>query len=140
MNDTAHRTNMHSDASSQDSVPMLLRRLVTDVMNLVSTEFALARREFVEDIVAARHALATASLAAALVLAGTLAVMAGVVLLLVRWLPPWLAAMGVGIVLAAAGLLLLRRVQGRVGLENLGLTRTRRSVQSDIGVVTRRGT
>jgi hypothetical protein len=139
MTGETHRTTLHSEALAQDSVRALLRRLVTDTTELISNEFALARSECTAAAVAARHALAVAGVAAAMLLGGILAVIAGTIMLLMRWMPPWLAAMGIGIVLAAAGLLLLRRMQRGADLDDLRLIRTRQSIQDDIGVITRRG-
>lgn len=133
-----HRTRLHSDAIAHDSVPALLRRLVADVMELVGNEFALARREFTEATAAARRVLAIAAVALAMLLGGTLAVIAGLVLLTMRWLPPWIAATSVGMVLAAAGLLALKRMLRHVEVDELRLTRTRRSVRHDVEVITRR--
>ena len=69
-----HRTRLHSETIAHDSVPVLLRRLVADVMELVSNEFALARREFTEATTAARRVLAIAAVALAMLLGGALVV------------------------------------------------------------------
>lgn len=139
MSGETHRTTPHSNALAHDSVPTLLHRLATDVMELVGNEFALARSEFAEAVIVARRALASTGLAAALLMSGLMAMIAGTVLLLMRWVPPWLAATIIGILFVAGGLLLLRREQGRAHLKNLSLTRTRRSVRNDIDVIRRRG-
>jgi uncharacterized membrane protein YqjE len=133
-----HRTRLHSEAMAHDSVPALLRRLVADMMELISNEFAMARREFTEATAAARRVLATAAVALAMLVAGFLAVIAGLILLTMRWLPPWVAAVSIGVVLAAAGLLVLKRMLRHVEVDELRLKRTRRSIRHDVEVITRK--
>ena len=133
-----HRTRLHSEEMSHDSVPTLLRRLVVDVMELVSNEFALARREFIEAKASAHRALVAACVGLAMLLGGCLAIMAGIVLLVMRWLPAWIAALGLGAILVVAGWLVMNWMRRLIDVDDLELSKTRRSVQNDIEVITRR--
>ena len=90
-----------------ESAATLLSRLVGDFAALVRNEVALAKAELSESSMRAKAGVVALIGAVSTLLAGSLALVAAVVLGLSKVMEPWLAALVVGVVITAVGLLLL---------------------------------
>lgn len=123
--------------ASQDSMIGLLKRAARDGIDLVQNEFALARAEAHTIVGTLKQTIAKMLIAATLLLAGGLAVIAALVLLLALWMPAWIAALGVGIVLLGIGAVVFANASTEVGARELDLPRTRDSLQQDLAVLKR---
>ena len=98
-----------------------LGELFTDLAGqtgaLVREEVSLARAELTAKATQAGKDVATLAIGGAVAYAGALAILAGVILALATFLPAWLAALIVGVIVGAAGITLLQR--GRAALAHL---------------------
>lgn len=122
----------------EPTIASLLRQLVSDVIDLVRNEFALARSEFSDAARAARLGIITAAMAAVVLTVGALTLTAALVLALAQWMNAWLAAVIVGGALTLSGILMLARARRQLDPGGLTLKRTRESIGTDVEVVTRR--
>jgi uncharacterized membrane protein YqjE len=121
-----------------NGIAALLHRLRNDAFELLRVELALARAEL---IVAANQIVRGAMLGlvgAVLMLAGALALLAAGTLVLNFWLPLWMAAAAMGIVLLIAGMLTFHAARNKLDAQSLALTHTRHSVQQDLGLLKRK--
>ncbi len=98
-----------------------LGELFTDLAGqtgaLVREEVSLARAELTAKATQAGKDVVTLAIGGAVAYAGALAILAGVILVLATFLPAWLAALIVGVIVGAAGITLLQR--GRAALAHL---------------------
>ncbi len=98
-----------------------LGELFTDLAGqtgaLVREEVSLARAELTAKATQAGKDVVTLAIGGAVAYAGALAILAGVILALATFLPAWLAALIVGVIVGAAGITLLQR--GRAALAHL---------------------
>jgi uncharacterized membrane protein YqjE len=114
------------------SLGELLGDLGSQVTTLVRKELELARTEMTDKASAASRDAALMGVGGALLYAGLLGLMAAIVLGLIEaGLDPWIAALLVGVVVAAIGGALVAR--GRSGLATTDLTpkRTIETIQDD---------
>jgi uncharacterized membrane protein YqjE len=129
---------LHSAHGADNGIAALLRQLRSDAFELLRAELALARAE----LLVALHGLYKAALVgvigAVLMLAGLLALLAAAIVGLSTWLPLWLAASAVGVVLLLVGLLTVRASRKQVDAQSLGLTHARHSVQQDFSLLNRK--
>jgi putative superfamily III holin-X len=127
-----------SDPLERESTPGLLSRLFGDFTALVRNEIALAKTELSESTTRAKAGLAALMGALATLLAGSLVLVAALVLGLAQVMEPWLAALIVGAVITAIGIVLLVAAKKRLVPPHVEIDRTRAAVRSDVDVLARR--
>jgi uncharacterized membrane protein YqjE len=117
------------------SVGELLRDLANDVTGLIRNELALARTEAQEKL----HQMVTAAVA---LVAGALVAFAALIILLqalvialAKVMPDWLAAVVVGVVVAAIGLILVWRGMANLSAQRLAPERTAANLRRDVHLV-----
>jgi hypothetical protein len=123
--------------ASEDTMLALLKRAARDAIDLVQNEFALARAEGRDTVATLKRTIAVMLIAATLLLAGGLAIVAGIVLLLALWIPAWVAAVGLGAVLFGAGVIVFVHAAKDAAGREFDLPRTRDSVTQDLAVLKR---
>lgn len=121
----------------RESAAGLLSRLLADITALFRNEVALAKAELAALTESAKAGIAAIAIAAAVLLGGLLALLAAAILALAEMMTPWLAAFGVGIVLATAGLLLIRGARQKLQ-PSRQLERVREAVRQDAEVIARK--
>jgi xanthine/uracil permease len=121
-----------------ESAATLLSRLVGDFAALVRNEVALAKAELSESSTRAKAGIVALIGAVATLLAGSLALVAAIVLGLSKVMEPWLAALIVGVVITAVGLLLLQGAKKKLVPPHVEIDRTREAVRQDVEVLARR--
>ena len=89
------------DPLERESTPGLLSRLFGDFTSLLRNEIALAKAELADSTDRAKAGLAALIGAVATLLAGSLVLVAAIVLGLAEVVEPWLAALIVGVVIIA---------------------------------------
>jgi hypothetical protein len=119
------------DDPSERPLRELLSELWENSEKLVRQEFELALTELDSRIDKAKTALMSAAIGGAVLYAGVLAMVAGLILLLAELMAPWLAALIVGVAAAIGGVLLLQKAR-KAKPENLKLERTAQSVRRDV--------
>ena len=123
-------------APENRSIGELLRDLASDVTNLIRQELTLARTEAQDKL----HQTMTAVVS---LLAGALIGFAALIILLIALvdglteagMARWLAALIVGVVVAAIGFFLVRKGQNDLSATRLAPERTAANVQRDINLV-----
>lgn len=123
---------------NSESTAGLLSRLVGDFAALVRNEVALAKAELSESTTRAKAGLAALIGAVSTLLAGSLALVAAIILALAKVMEPWLAALIVGVVISAAGVVLLFGAKKKLVPPHIEIDRTRASVRHDVDVLARR--
>jgi xanthine/uracil permease len=131
----AHRSN---EPLEQESTPGLLSRLLSDFTALLRNEIALAKAELSESMTRAKIGLAALMGAIATLLAGSLVLVAALVLALAEVVEPWLAALIVGVVITGIGVALLVAAKKTLLPPRVEIDRTRAAVRSDVDVLARR--
>jgi hypothetical protein len=71
-------------------------------------------------------------------LAGSLALVAAIILALAKVIEPWLAALIVGVVITAVGCVLLAGARKKLAPPHIEIDRTRAAVRNDVDVLARR--
>jgi hypothetical protein len=103
----------------------LLSDLTREITTLVRNELALARVEMSNKISRAARHVGAVIVGGVIALTGVFTLAASIVLLLVRaGLPPWVAALLVGLALAGAGAMLVQRAVAALKQEDLKPTET----------------
>lgn len=127
-----------TSAAETGSLAGLLSRLMDEARALARNEIALAKTEARDALRDVKLSIAPFAIAAGVLLAGSLTLVAALVLALSEVMRPWLAAMIVSIGLLAAGWMLLKT--GRRKWAHLGeqFDRTQESLHKDATVVARR--
>jgi lipopolysaccharide export LptBFGC system permease protein LptF len=125
-------------ALEQQSAATLLGRLVSAFTDLVRNEVALAKAELAESSTRAKSGVVALIGAVATLLAGSLAVIAAIILGLAKVMEPWLAALIVGVLISVVGLFLLRGARKKLVPPHLEIDRTRTAVRQDVEVLARR--
>ena len=121
-----------------ESAATLLSRLVGDFAALVRNEVALAKAELSESSMRAKAGVVALIGAVSTLLAGSLALVAAIILGLSKVMEPWLAALVVGVVITAVGLLLLLGARKKLVPPHVEIDRTRQAVRQDVEVLARR--
>lgn len=122
----------------QESAATLLGRLVTAFAELVRNEVALAKAELAESTTRAKSGVAALIGAVSTLLAGSLALVAAIVLGLAKVMEPWLAALIVGVTITTVGVFLLHSVRKKLAPPHIEIDRTRTAVRQDVDVLARR--
>lgn len=118
-------------ALDDESAPGLLGRLIDDVTQLFRNELALARAETMEAAHRAKSGVGAVATGGAVLLAGVLALVAAAILGLAHVVAPWLAALIVGVVLAAVGYGMVAAGRRQLEPSNFNLERTQASMRRD---------
>jgi hypothetical protein len=121
-----------------ESAATLLSRLVGDFAALVRNEVALAKAELSESAMRAKAGVVALIVAVSSLLAGSLALVAAIILGLSKVMEPWLAALVVGVVISVVGLLLLLGARKKLVPPHVEIDRTRQAVRQDVEVLARR--
>jgi hypothetical protein len=121
-----------------ESAATLLSRLVGDFAALVRNEVALAKAELSESSMRAKAGVVALIGAVSTLLAGSLALVAAIILGLSKVMEPWLAALVVGVVISVVGLLLLLGARKKLVPPHVEIDRTRQAVRQDVEVLARR--
>jgi hypothetical protein len=121
----------------QGSTLGLLSRLLTDFTSLFRNEFALARAEVMHAADNLKAAAGAIAVAGAVGLTGVLCLTAAAVLGLAEVLPPWGAALLVGLLLLVIGAVLLKKAQSRLEHPATKLERTQTSLKQDAALAAR---
>jgi hypothetical protein len=122
----------------RESTAGLLSRLFGDFAALLRNEIALAKAELSESTNRAKAGLGALMGAVATLLAGSLVLVAALVLGLAEVMEPWLAALVVGVAISALGVVLLLSAKKKLLPPHLEIDRTRAAVRSDVDVIARR--
>ncbi len=115
------------------SMRELVAKLADDSSRLLRTETELAKREFKDKIDDVQEKVLHATIGGAVLYAGALGVLAGVILLLGLAIPYWLSALAVGALTAIAGVVMLKSAQKKE--INLKPERTISNVRRDAYVM-----
>jgi xanthine/uracil permease len=136
----ASRAAAHPDPDPLDlqSTPGLLSRLFSDFTSLLRNEIALAKAELSDSTDRAKAGFAALIGAVATLLAGSLVLIAALVLGLAEVMKPWLAALIVGVVITVIGIVLMVAAKKKLLPPHVEIDRTRASVRSDVDVLARR--
>lgn len=121
-----------------ESTSGLLSRLIGAFTELVRNEVALAKAELAESSTRAKAGVVALIGAVSTLLAGSLALVAAIILGLSKVLEPWLAALIVGVAITAVGLFLLLGARRKLVPPHLEIERTRTAVRHDVEVLARR--
>jgi putative superfamily III holin-X len=122
----------------RESATGLLSRVFSDFTALLRNEIALAKSELSESTTRAKAGLAALIGAVATLLAGSMALLAAIILGLAEVMAPWLAALVVGVVVTGAGVVLLLGAKKKLVPPHIEIDRTRAAVRSDVDVLARR--
>lgn len=123
---------MHAE---EKSVPRLMTELVDSVGRLVRQELALARTESAEKAEAATAGLISVIGGLLIALAALMVLVQAVVVALADHMSDELAALLVGVVLAAVAFVLIRVGQSKLKADNLALPKTQESLKRDRNLV-----
>jgi hypothetical protein len=131
-------TGFAESPPERESTTGLLSRVFSDFTALLRNEVALAKAELSESATRAKAGLAALIGAVATLLAGSLALLAAVILGLAEVMAPWLAALIVGVVITGVGVALLVAAKKKLVPPHIEIDRTRAAVRSDVDVLARR--
>jgi lipopolysaccharide export LptBFGC system permease protein LptF len=133
----AHEFPRESELEQQ-SATTLLGRLVNAFAELVRNEIALAKAELSESSTRAKSGVVALIGAVSTLLAGSLAIVAAIVLGLAKVMEPWLAALVVGVAISIVGFFLLHGARKKLVPPHIEIDRTRTAVRQDVDVLARR--
>ncbi|HKS57821.1 MAG TPA: phage holin family protein [Steroidobacteraceae bacterium] len=125
-------------ALERESTGGLFSRAFSDFTSLLRNEVALAKAELSESTSRAKAGLAALIGAVSTLLAGSLALVAAIILGLAKVMEPWLAALIVGVAISAVGVALLFGAKKKLVSPHIEIDRTRAAVRSDVNVLARR--
>jgi drug/metabolite transporter (DMT)-like permease len=117
--------------SDTRSIPEVISAVTGDLANLVRKESELVRTEVSEKISEAAKAGTTMGIGTALLLGGFLCLMAALVLGLSEFMPPFWAALLVGVVAGLIGFSLVKGAAKKVKPASLAPDRAARQIQKD---------
>jgi hypothetical protein len=98
---------------------------------LVNHEVALAKAEAAEKAKTAGKGIAFLAAGGSVAYAGLLAVIAGIILLVGQWVPMWVSALIIGIIVALVGYLLVQKGRNDLKAENLKPQQTAASLRDN---------
>ena len=117
------------------SIGELVRDLANDTTRLIRDEIALARTEMQDKIGQAGRGAAMIGAGGVLAIPALVLILAGIAILLANWMPPWVAALVVGVVaVAAAGLLAWMGLKS-IKATSLAPERTTANLKRDVHLV-----
>ena len=127
-----------NDPLAQQSTAGLLSRLFGDFTSLLRNEIALAKAELADSTTRAKVGLVALVGAVATLLAGSLVLVAALILGLAEVMEPWLAALIVGAAITVIGIVLMIAAKKKLLPPHVEIDRTKASVRSDVDVIARR--
>jgi len=113
------------------SLGELFGDLSRETSALIRHEVALARTEVTQKASKVGKDIAILAVGGAVVYAGVLALIAAVIIVLANFMPWWLSALLVGIVVAAIGYALVQRGMSALKKENLAPRQTMETLKED---------
>lgn len=113
------------------SIGELLGELSQETRDLVTQEIRLAKTEMSEKVSQVEKGIVSLSVGGAILYAGVLALVAAAVFGLGYFIPLWLSALIVGVVVAIIGYFMVSAGKEDLKLKNLKLTKTRQSLEED---------
>ncbi len=113
------------------SVAELFAELATETTTLVRKEFELARAEIVHNLSKVVGGVVLLIAGGLVALLGIQALLACVILVLLRWFEPWLSALIVGGTVLALGILLVAIGRARLDMRALTPRRTLATLRQD---------
>ncbi len=116
---------------AEASLGRLLGDLIGDLGELVRQELRLAQAEAAEKIKQAENGIYAVITGLLLAFCGLLILLQALVLALSNIMPPWLAAVSVGCVLAVLAFVFIRQGRNSLAPKNLVPQRTLRNVRED---------
>jgi hypothetical protein len=134
----ATRARFKGGGPDDDSAMGLVRRLLDEVSTLFRQEIALASAEISRSISGAKAGVGSIATGGAVVFAGFLMLLEALVLGLSELMRPWIAALIVGIVVAAIGLILLKAGSRKLEPDMLRPKRTEESLRRAKELIERR--
>jgi hypothetical protein len=123
------------DATDTRSLPELVSALTGDLANLVRKESELVRTEVSEKLAHTAKAGAMMAIGAALLLGAFLVLLQALVIALSKAMDPLWASVIVGVLVGAAGYLLIRSAVAKVKPAELAPDRTARQLHKDAQLV-----
>ena len=129
----------HESELERQSATTLLGRLVSAFTELVRNEIALAKAELSESSMRAKSGVLALIGAVSTLLAGSLTLVAAIILGLAKVMEPWLASLIVGAAISAVGFFLLHGARKKLVPPHIEIDRTRTAVRQDVEVLARRG-
>ena len=128
----------HESELERQSATTLLGRLVSAFTELVRNEIALAKAELSESSMRAKSGVVALIGAVSTLLAGSLTLVAAIILGLAKVMEPWLASLIVGAAISAVGFFLLHGARKKLVPPHIEIDRTRTAVRQDVEVLARR--
>lgn len=113
------------------SLGELFGLLADQTKTLVNHEVALAKAEAAEKAKTAGKGIAFLAAGGFVAYAGLLAVIAGIILLVGQWVPMWVSALIIGIIVALIGYLLVQKGRNDLKAENLKPQQTAASLRDN---------
>lgn len=113
----------------------LLRTLADDISHLVRSELALARTEAQEKATQMITALVSVVAGALLAFVALIVLLQALVTGLSNFMYDWIAAILVGVVVAAIGFFLVKKGQSDLAASNLAPSRTTANLKKDVNLV-----
>jgi xanthine/uracil permease len=118
-------------ATEERSLGELFGLLADQAKTLVNQEVALAKVEAAQKAKTAGKGVGFAAAGGFVAYAGLLAVIAGIILLVGQWVPMWVSALIIGIVVILVGYLLLQKGLNDLKAENLKPRQTTASLKDN---------
>jgi hypothetical protein len=119
----------------QAPVGALLEDLWKNSERLIRKELELATAEMEQSLGRVKKEAVSGAAGGAVLYGGVLTLLAAGVLLLSRWIEPWVAALIVGVVAAGAGAGLMAKARSQLRPERLTPRRTVRTIEDDVTTV-----
>lgn len=113
------------------SLGELFAELTRETRTLITQEVALARKELSQKASEMGKGAGIAAVGGFLAYAGLLAVIAGLVLLLAKWIPAWISALIVGLIVIGIGYAVLQSGLSKLKAENLKPKKTLASLKEN---------
>lgn len=120
--------------TADQSLKSLVQELIDDVSRLFRQEFRLARAEMSEKVSQAQNGVFAIIAGLLLAFAALLVLLQALIVALANVLPPWLASVAVGVVVAIVAFILIRSGQSNLKMSVVP-ERTLHSVRQDKNMV-----
>ena len=123
---------------NETSAVGLIRQLAHEVPALLTKELALAKAEMKASVETTKAGIAAVGMGAVVLLAGLITVLLAAVYALANVMQPWLAALIVGVIAMAVGLIMIQSGKKRFDATSLTPERTVNSLQKDKDAIQRK--
>jgi predicted phage tail protein len=117
--------------TSDRSLGELFGELTKETTTLVRQEVALARTEMSQKVSKMGKDVASLAVGGAVAYAGFLAILAALIIILAQFIPWWLSALVVGLVVAGIGYMLVQRGLSALKKEDLAPRQTIETIKED---------